>query len=65
MEKKREENITCAEKSMSLVSCSLHPISLFKKSKRLPKDNKTEQLSLWVLLGCMFACVGSLYPIPE
>lgn len=28
--------ITCAEKSMSLGSCSLQPWSLFKKSSRLP-----------------------------
>lgn len=34
--------ITCAEKSMSLGSSSLHPSSLFKKSSRLPKD-KTGQ----------------------
>lgn len=53
--------VTCAEKSMSLGSCSLHPVSLFRKSSRLPED-KTEQETMsvfhmsapmWALEGCM------------
>lgn len=50
--------ITCAEKSMSLGRCSLHPVSLFKKSSRLPED-KTEQETMsvsvptWALVDCV------------
>lgn len=50
--------ITCAEKSMSLGSCSLHPVSLFKKSSRLPKD-ETEQKTASVL------CMSASMPILE
>lgn len=54
--------ITCAEKSMSLGSCSLHPASLFKKSRRLPKgktDRKECQCLLCVCTNLLSSSANS------
>lgn len=58
--------ITCAEKSISLGSCSLHPASLFKKSRRLPEDEKQEEktsVCVCALVHRMFSCVSMLVVI--